>query len=391
MTVPWRYVLPVAAAVAVVVACSGTPTKPSVSFTAPLGAGPATGANFKYTDQPITLTITNATRTGPATVTYNVSVSTDPAFSNVAFSKAGVAEDPSGKTSVQVTVLTGGKTYYWHWEAVVDGVTGQPSAAESFYVGPPITINPPIQGDPAGGSTQYGPRPTFTVTNATYTGTLAGPLYYEFQVSTAATFATLLASGTVQETPDTTSWTPSVDLPVGPLFWRARATDPADATDSNFTNAVAFTLAAGIDLSQVVYVLGPNISTWPQTSTITSATADEHALCIYHTKLGVWPTTAYFGDPSTQIEGNQWVFAYINGKWYGGAADWYRPGQACKDVTRDSIGQDAFYLPNQEPLHSWIPAIGEVFAVASTTPARAWPDMATIDERTNVVFVHFSN
>ena len=131
-------------------------------------------------------------------------------------------------------------------------------------------------------------------------------------------------------------------------------------------------------------VLGAaGIADWPVTSTVTSTTTQDHSLCINHTMLGQWPTTPFFGDPSTPLEGNQWVFANIGGQWYGGAADWYRPGQACKDVTRSNIGSDSFY--NWEPLRSWSPSPGETFGVMASTPARLYPDMRTIDQRTNVV------
>ena len=53
-----------------------------------------------------------------------------------------------------------------------------------------------------------------------------------------------------------------------------------------------------------------------------------------------------------------------------GAADWYRPGQACKDVTADTIGHDAFYNPAWEPLRSWVPRRGEQFVMFASTPAR---------------------
>ena len=114
-----------------------------------------------------------------------------------------------------------------------------------------------------------------------------------------------------------------------------------------------------------------------------------HNLCIWHTRLGQWPSTIFFNDPNTLVEGNQWVIANIGGRWYGGAAEWYRPGQACKDVTAENIAADAFYYDEQEPLRSWRPAVGEVFGLMSTTPARAWPAMRTLDERTNVVLVRW--
>ena len=138
-----------------------------------------------------------------------------------------------------------------------------------------------------------------------------------------------------------------------------------------------------IDLRSVVVQMGPSdIANWRVTSAVTGVDQGGGSLCIYHEQLGRWPTVPFFGDPGTPVEGNQWVFALINGQWYGGAADWYRPGQACKGVDASSIGRDAFH---SDPMQSWVPRPGEVFGVMSSTPARAWPDMRTLDERTNVV------
>ncbi len=144
-----------------------------------------------------------------------------------------------------------------------------------------------------------------------------------------------------------------------------------------------------LDLSSAIIVRGPSVASWPQTSTVTSTVAADHNLCIFHTKLGQWPSTIFFDDPNTVLEGNQWVFANINGQWYGGAADWYRPGQACKDVTPQTIARDAFYNDSEEPLRSWVPRVGETFGLMASTPARAWPAMRTLDERSNVVLVRW--
>jgi hypothetical protein len=141
-------------------------------------------------------------------------------------------------------------------------------------------------------------------------------------------------------------------------------------------------------LNQVTIVLGPaNIGAWPQTSTMTGVKTTD-GLCTYHTKLGLWPTVGFF-DTGAPIEGNQWVFANINGRWYGGAGEWQRPGQACKAVTAEDIGSGTFYADAWEPLRSWVPRPGELFAVMVSTPARAWPSMRTVDERSNVVFARW--
>ncbi len=145
-------------------------------------------------------------------------------------------------------------------------------------------------------------------------------------------------------------------------------------------------LTQGIDLATVVYVKGPNISGWQQTSTLTEVDEGGGWLCIYHTMLGVWPAIQYF-DTDATIEGNQWIFAYVNGQWYGGSGDWYRPGQACKAQDANSIDGDNFYNTNEEPLHSWVPRVSEGVGYAASTPARLWPIMKTLDQRTTTIVV----
>lgn len=143
-----------------------------------------------------------------------------------------------------------------------------------------------------------------------------------------------------------------------------------------------------IDLSTVTIVKGAlQVAQWPKTSTLTEVTVTEDTMCTYHSKSGVWPSVQFFDDPATLVEGNQWVFARINGQWFGGAAEWMRPSQQCKGVPAASVGAEEFYNDNEEPLHSWYPAHGELVGVMVSTPARAYPAMATLDERSNVVLV----
>jgi hypothetical protein len=138
-------------------------------------------------------------------------------------------------------------------------------------------------------------------------------------------------------------------------------------------------------------MLGPShIGSWPQTSTVINAYSGNGQLCVNHTRLGRWPTIPFF-DTGALIESNQWVFANINGQWVGGAADWVRPNQECKAVDAQSIGRDAFYSDNMEPLRSWVPKPGEVFGVMVSTPARAYPNMLSTNERSNVVLIRWQD
>jgi hypothetical protein len=81
------------------------------------------------------------------------------------------------------------------------------------------------------------------VTDSVRTGN-AAPLVYRFDVSTSSTFATILLTSTVSETPGQTSFTPPSGTAAPPqtaLFWRVVAIDPFNIVASPPTAATPFT------------------------------------------------------------------------------------------------------------------------------------------------------
>src|SRR5262249_30890902 len=148
---------------------------------------------------PVTLTINNSARTNAATVTYNVEVASDSGFATKVFTKDAIPEGGGGTTTVTVSNLNGGATYYWHWKAVVDGVVGQASSTQSFNVQQQVILNAPSVADPTGGATVSNARPTFTTRNVGRTGP-AGAITYEFQVSNNSGFtSTVVTSAQISE------------------------------------------------------------------------------------------------------------------------------------------------------------------------------------------------
>jgi hypothetical protein len=140
-----------------------------------------------------------------------------------------------------------------------------------------------------------------------------------------------------------------------------------------------------IDLTAVDYQRFINPSAWPETDRIIAVEQDGGAgyICINHTKRGVWPAAPFLGDPTTETEGTQWYFARINGRWYGGAGEWVRPNQICKDgQTSAEIGPDGSW---GGPMSTWVPKPGDLVGYMMSTPARTWPAGRTLDERSNVV------
>src|SRR5215472_4522216 len=139
-----------------------------ITITTPTLATPADGFRFKYTDQPVTLTVNNAAATG-GTVTYSFQVASDAAFGTVVYSKDGVASG-SGTTSQKVDTLAGNKDYYWRARAVSGSVTGPWSKSRTFNVGPQVVIQAPQPVSPANGGQASGSTLTLTVNNASRTG-----------------------------------------------------------------------------------------------------------------------------------------------------------------------------------------------------------------------------
>ncbi|HVW05887.1 MAG TPA: hypothetical protein VHB78_12825 [Vicinamibacterales bacterium] len=369
---------------ALAAACnSNNPARPTMSFVAPVPQQPANGVGYNFSAQPVVLQIVNAVRTGSDAVTYAVEVSPNASFSPLTYSADGIAEGSGGTTSVPLPSLTGNTTYYWRWRAVVGGIAGEPSATQSFFLRPNITISAVDVVAPEADGAVFSARPSFIVNNATRTGP-AGTIFYEFQVSASAAFSDLIATATIQEQGNgTTTWAPSSDLPEGTLFWRVRAKDPVADVSGPFTAALKFDRRFGIDLNTVSYENGPNISQWPQTRTLTAAYKTGDMVCTEFDS-GDWPDVPFFDDPSTRVIGNQWVFINIGGVWHGGAGHWLRPGQFCKGEYDDAFFVEGFHNP---PLNSVVLRSGDVFGIMVSTPARTYPTGATKDERSDVQMI----
>jgi hypothetical protein len=127
--------------------------------------------------------------------------------------------------------------------------------------------------------------------------------------------------------------------------------------------------------------LHANITNWKVNSTVTGVRfpGGGSQMCIFHTAAGKWPR---FRQNGALGEGNPWVFAFINGFWYGGTFEWLRPGQQCKpNITRTNIGPHV----KRSPLSRWAPRSGEKVGFAMSTPAR--DGTRTNNSRSNIVMV----
>src|SRR5471030_1595988 len=364
----------------------------TASVATPRPLTPSNGASIPNLSQPVTLTVLNAIVTKPGSTTYTFEVATDSGFTAKVQTKDGVAEGSGGQTSVKLDALTPAKDYYWHVRAIAGGTTGVFGVVYKFTVGPAISVNAPVPIAPINGAATSA-RPALRATNATRTGP-AGPISYRFDVSASSTFNTVIMTATVAEGINETGFIPTADLPIqATLFWRVTAIDSTNAISSPATAAQSFVTSLTIDLTKVVYLLGPNLSTWAQTGKITDIEQDGNAstgglMCISFTDPG-WPGALWiYGgpDPTFMIYGNQWYFANIGGTWYAGAGEWlYRGAATCKaGQGTNTIGPDSGF---GNPFSSWAPKPGELVGYAASASARALPQMATVQERTDVVLV----
>lgn len=365
--------------------CAKSPTSPagSVTVTTPVLTTPANGATISNAAQPLTLTVANGLVTSGASASYSFEVATDAAFTSVTTTRES-EQGSNGQTTATLPMLQAGRDYFWRVRTVSENTVGAYTTPLKFTIGPAITIQAPVPSQPpSGGAASQ--RPTFTVVNASRSGP-AGAISYRFEIATSAAFSPIVASGTVPEGTNTTSFTPEADLPAdATFFWRAQALDAANAVTGAFSTPTSFTTTLSIDLSRVNYQRFVNISAWPVTNQILDVSqdgADGH-MCINHAKRGLLPTAPFEDDPLVPVEATQWYFARINGQWYGGAGEWLRPGQICKDGQKsEDIGKDGTW---GGPMDTWIPKRGELVGYMISTPARAWPRWRTVDERSNVV------
>jgi len=132
--------------------------------------------------------------------------------------------------------------------------TAPPSAASPLTSGLAPTPTAPTF------NAAVGLRPRFVVTNVAPLDGIASPYSartaYWFEVSSMSSFGSLLASGTINEEVGQTSFSPSSDLPLGALYWRARA-QYSNGLTGPFTSAQAFRVVPASTYIDPPTVIGP--------------------------------------------------------------------------------------------------------------------------------------
>jgi hypothetical protein len=413
--------LPLALAAGCERAKSSNPLSPSVagpiagvSVEAPKPMAPAPAAQIAVDQQPITLTVGNASTTGVRPLSYIFEIAADAAFTNKLFTQTGVEPGSGGQTSLHLTQsLAADRTYYWRTKADDGANASDYSAVASFRVYTPVIIQAPALNSPADNATLTARRPTLVVTNSARTGP-AGAMQYLFEASTDSAFGTKAISVLVNEGSGQTSYTGTDDLPYATrYYWRVKATDPGHESPysaiRSFVSPSAPVVAPtptpgpgptpnpqaidGINMAEASIQNSPaGLGTWPVTSAITRLELRPNGVHVEFSKQdgpNRWPDVF----PPGWTEPLQYTLGMcmnISAQWYCSAVVQFWYGLDAAGGGPDGFANNWFYSPRWGPMYGHQPAVGETigfFACAGDCRNNTSGSGSTVKERTNVVLI----
>lgn len=252
---------------------SVTDARTGATIIAARPSSPANQSTIRWTDQPITLTVTNGITTGSTPLTYTFQVARDAGFSSIAFSVENVAAG-SGTTSVKPTQLAGSTTYYWRTQVNLGSASGPYSQVRSFSVGPEVVLSTPVLASPINGAQAFSPI-SLTVNNIGRSGP-AGAIVYDIQVASDAGFTNLLYSNTnALEAAGGAGAQTAVTAPISGLvdgqtyYWRARARDVQNGITTAYSNTATFQAQSFNFATAKIWDNPKDVGRWPQGARIT--------------------------------------------------------------------------------------------------------------------------
>ena len=361
-----------------------------VTLTSPTPVSPTVNQQFKFAEQPLTLTVANALSTGSTPLTYTFEVASDAAFASKVYSKDGVAAG-SAQTSLKIDTLPGpaAKSYFWRARVASGSLAGPYSAPRGFGIGASVTLSTPVQASPAAGAT-VGGQPTLTVTNVQKTGP-AGQIVYRFEVSNSSTFGSTLAVATVTEQGGgTTSTTINANLGNGNYFWRVQASDPSNAITTAFSGASPFTVQL-FDLQKAnIWDNPPDFKSWAETSRVTSVVFTDDAILVDFDKRdgpNRWPDV---GFGSGALEYTLGMCVNIQGTWNCSATVQFWYGRDLEASGLPSyIAANWWYDTRWGALQGYQPACGETVGIYAAAGNLRDSGNVIAKERTNIVLMPF--
>jgi hypothetical protein len=380
-----------------------------VTISAPAVMAPAANAQIAVDQQPVTLTVTNATTTGVRPLTYVFDIAADAAFSGVAFTQTGVQPGANGQTSfVLPQNLPADKTYYWRAHAQ-DGANSGTYVTASFSVYTPVVIQAPTPTTPSNGAAVSNLKPTLTVNNANHTGPV-GALSYYFQVASDPNLSNLVTSGIVAEGVGSTNFALQATLTGSQTYyWRARAADVSHT--GTFSQVFSFTTPAGASgstpgsgsvpignqndtLTNSIVLNSPDdLASWPITTLITNVNITAAGIHVDFSKQngpGRWPDVTPPGWTGP-LEYTLGMCLNIGGQWYCSAPIEYWNGLDRSGGPPSQYALNWFYDPIRwAPMTGHQPATGETigfFVCEGDCRNNHAGDLSPLRERSNVVLV----
>ena len=380
---------------------------PGIEISAPKMLEPTTGTKISVEKQPVTLLIENAGSNGPRPLTYSFDIATDAAFSNIVFSRDGIAPGDGGRTALKMTdVLATGRTYYWRVRAQDGANTGPYAIPAAFDIFTPIVIGLPGLSAPAPNATVLALRPTFTIANAPHSGPV-GAISYLIEVADSDSFANKMAAWSGAETATQTTLVSPVDLSYGKVYyWHARAYDPANL--GPWTTTQAFQMLAepapvytpgpgpsgpapndAINLNNVIVHNSPNVASWPATTTITRLNLMPSGVHVEFSKQASWPEVVPPGWAGG-LQYTVWIVLNINGQWHASGCIEYWRGLYESGGPVTGYSRDWYYDPIRwGPMAGHQPAPGEQVGFLVTSGDARNNGPSSVRERSNVVLVSF--
>jgi hypothetical protein len=136
-------------------------------------------------------------------------------------------------------------------------------------------------------------------------------------------------------------------------------------------------------MSDLVFLHAPDAANWDVTSEIFDVTfrkAGSHVtqICFPHSKAGKWKR-------SGEGEGNVWVIAEVDGRWYAATWDYIRPGQICKSANGfswEDRRHGVFAHTQKPPLEGRAPRPGDRIGFMVSGFART--SQRTVLEKSNI-------
>lgn len=393
---------------------SSNPLSPTIAgpiagvvISAPQAAAPAANAQIAIGQQPVTLTIQNATTNGVRPLSYVFDIASDAVFQSILFSQSGVTPGANGQTSFQLAQTLPPGTYYWRAHAQ-DGANTGTFASSSFTIIVPVVIQPPTPVSPANGSTLTSSAVTLVINDSSRSGP-AGPISYSFQLASDPNIGNLVASGQVPESANQTSYGIAVALSASTTYyWRVQASDPSHV--SAFSPVVSFTTPAAAPaptppapstpppgqtdtLTNAIVMNNPtDLGSWPVTTTITNLQISAAGMTpTFSTENGPgrWPDIIPPGFTGP-IEFTLGMCMNISGQWYCSAPILMWNGENTAGGPPSQYDLNWFYDPVRwGPMSSHQPAVGETIGVfvAAGALRNLTSGVSSVRERSNVVLI----